>query len=117
MVAVLPETAWERFLRDHDEAALLALIRSLPERPAPRDVEYPEYHRICDIQLGKQAYRISRLVDVVDGEERLFIEAIKTPNLAEPGVPYQLRGEALRHWVVEESEKPAKKPIDWKRYL
>ncbi len=117
MVMVLPEKAWERFLADHDERALLAVIRSLPQRPPPRDVEYPEYHRICDVELCRQAFRITRLVDVIDGEERLFIEPITDPKLEEGGVPYQLRGEALREWVVEESRSPSKGPVNWKRFL
>lgn len=117
MVVVLPRQSWERFLADRDEAALLAVIRAQAWRPPPRDVEYPEWHRICDVQISGQPFRIHRLVDVEDGEERLFAEPVAKPNLNEPGVPYQLQGEALRHWVLEETRSPSKGPIDWNRYV
>lgn len=117
MMVVLSPRVWEKFLADGDEAALAAAISAQSRRPPPQDVEYPEWHRICDVQLCGQSYRVSRLVDVIDGEERLFIETTDSPNFQEKGVPYQLHGEALRCWVVEESESPSKGPIDWAHYL
>jgi hypothetical protein len=108
--------AWERFLEDGDEAAFLEVVRAWPRRRPSADVEYPEIHRICDVELCGQAYRVMRTVDVVDGEERLFVEPTEAPNYDTPGVPYWLQGEGLRRWVVEEGECPAKGEIDWEQY-
>jgi hypothetical protein len=59
-------------------------------------VDYPELHRIGDVELGGKAYRILRLVDLKDYSERLFIELTQSPNFKESGVPYRLQGAALR---------------------
>jgi hypothetical protein len=115
-VRELPADAWERFLADGDGPALLARLRVLPTRLAPRDASYPEYHRLCDVDLGGQAYRVSRLIDLDDGRERLFIEPTDVPNFDEPGVPYWPRGPALARWVREEAAGPTDGEIDWEAY-
>jgi hypothetical protein len=116
-VVVLPRQAWEQFLADSDEGALLAVIRRQPRRPPPQDVDYPEWHRVCDVQLCGEPYRVLRLVDVVDGEERLFAAPGTTPEGEKRGgVPYWLQGEALLHWITDETARPAKGPIDWEQY-
>jgi hypothetical protein len=112
----LPVEAWEKFLADGDGSALLARLRAIPTRQSPRDVSYPAYHRICDVDLGSQAFRVSRLVDLDDGMERLFIEPTDTPDLLEPGVPYWLRGQALSQWIREEETCPSDDKIDWESY-
>src|SRR5262245_5611044 len=102
----LPAEAWEQFLVDGNGSALLARVRALPTRPTPRDVDYPEFHRLRDIDLEGQAYRVSRLIDLDDGQERLFIHATAVACLDVPGVPYWLRGPALARWVQEEAANP-----------
>ena len=99
----LPASAWERFLADGDGPALLAALGAIAERGPPRDVDYPEYHRLCDVELSGQPYRVCRLVDVDDGRERLFIQPTDTPDLERPGVPYSLRGAELVRWVRSEA--------------
>jgi hypothetical protein len=112
----LPADTWKRFLADGDGEALLAQIRVLPTRSLQSDVSYPEHHRLCDVELGGQAYRVSRLVDLNDGREQLFIKSISTPSYDQLGVPYWLHGSALARWVREESECPTKDEIDWESY-
>lgn len=103
-------TSWERFLQDDDESAFIGAIRSAKfERPIG---EYPWLHRISDIQLSNKWYRVIRFVDEA---EQVFIQDCDTPS-AEPGVPYWLQGDALRRWIRDEEEAPAKGPIDWEQY-
>jgi hypothetical protein len=116
-VQELPSHLWEQFLADGDSSALLIALRRLPTRKPLQGRDYPECHRICDVQLGGQAYRISRLVDLDDHAERLFIEPTDFPDFTNGGVPFKLRGASLRRWVIEESESPAKGPVDWGEYL
>ena len=112
----LPRPAWERFLVDGDAAALLAAVRAKPPRARPFDAEYPALHRIRDVELDGVAYRVTRLLDADDGEERLFIEPTDVPDYAHGGVPYWLQGEALRRWVLGEEASPSKDVVDWEAY-
>ena len=98
LVRELPRQAWEQFLSDADGTALVAALRSLPTRGPLRDVGYPEYHRLCDVELCGSAYRVSRLVDPDDGRERLFISPTDHPDYHARGVPYWLQGAALARW-------------------
>jgi hypothetical protein len=112
----LPRGAWERFLGDGDGGALLAALLANPPLPRPVQAEYPEFHCLRDVDLGGRAYRVCRLVDLDDGQERLFIEPTDVPDLVVEGVPYWLQGEALRRWVRDESEYPTDDEIDWEQY-
>jgi hypothetical protein len=56
------------------------------------------------------------LVDLDDGQVRLFTEPNVTPGFDEPGVPYWLRGRALAWWVREEAVCPADDKINWQIY-
>jgi hypothetical protein len=113
----LPTQLWDQFLSDGDESTILAALLLIPIREPPRDVDYPEFHRICDLKLAGQAYRVTRLVDMGDGQERLFIKATDVPNLTDNGVPYRLRGVALQRWICDERASPSKGPVSWKQYL
>jgi hypothetical protein len=112
----LSAESWERFLADGDGLALLARLCPLSTRRPPGEVSYPEYHRVCDIELDGRAYRVNRLVDLDDGEERLFIEPTDAPDLLRPGVPYWLRGAALAEWVRQEAACLADDEVDWEWY-
>jgi hypothetical protein len=109
-------SAWERFLSDRDGEALRAAVRANPPLRRPVQAEYPEFHCLLDIEVGGRAYRVCRLVDLDDGQERLFIDETDVPNFDAEGVPYWLQGEALRRWVRDEAEHPAKDDIDWESY-
>lgn len=106
---------WEAFLADGDEGALRAFIGQHCEVTVECDHAYPQRHRIADVRLGAEAFRVSRCV--LCGE-RLTIRPID-PSAAssqEPGVPLWLTGKALRDWAQREAESPAKGPPDWDRY-
>ena len=102
----LSPTAFERFLRDNDARALVAAAGSVRDHSAGR-AQWPEVHRICDVVLDGQGWRVCRVVDDVTGDASLFVEPTETPS-SEPGVPYSLQGDALLEWVRAESVSPSK---------
>jgi hypothetical protein len=112
----LPASAWEQYLVDNDAVALLALLQSLPTRKPLREATYPIHHRLCDIELGGRGYRVTRLVDLDDGRERLFIEPTDVPHYGETGVPYWLQGSGLIRWIRDEEALPTDDEIDWESY-
>ena len=112
----LPVDAWEQFLVERNEPELLAVLVQLPI-VGPPSMEFPAMHRICDVELLGQTYRVCRFVDLIDGRERLFLEPTAFADLEEEGVPYRLRGAALCRWITDESESPSKDAINWEDYL
>ena len=111
----LPREAWERYLADRDGGTLLVTVRTRPPIRGPVQAGYPQYHRLRDVPVGDQAYRVCRLVDGEAGEF-LFVEPTHVPDFTAQGVPYWLQGEALRRWVRDEVECPAKEEVDWEQY-
>jgi hypothetical protein len=108
--------AFERFLRDRDEAALLAVVHEHGGRAPSKEVHYPVAHRICDVRLGGSVFRVVRVADLDDHTTRLHIYLTDSPSLTQPGVPFRLRGEALWRWLEDESKSPHDAPADWSRY-
>jgi hypothetical protein len=102
----LPLTAFERFLRDHDARSLLAAAGPARDH-SPGRARWPEVHRICDVVLDGQGWRVCRLVDSVTGNASLFLDPTDTSS-PEPGVPYSLQGDALLEWVRAETASPSK---------
>ena len=102
----LPANAFERFLRDGDVRSLLSAEGPTRDH-SPGRARWPELHRICDVVLNGQAWRVSRVIDTVTGQMTLFIEPTDTPS-PEPGVPYWLQGEGLLEWVRAETASPSK---------
>lgn len=94
--------AFERYLENSDSAALLAAIQA-HSIPLPADCDYPYAHRICDVQIGSDAYRVVRLADQ---SETVYIYLCDTPS-PEEGVPYWLQGEKLQRWfrLATQAEK------------
>jgi hypothetical protein len=72
---------------------------------------YPWNHRLDDVKIGDQAYRVSRCVTC--GEQLTFTPIAMSAINPEPGVPTWLTGDALRRWVSEEEEQPAEGPVNW----
>jgi hypothetical protein len=107
--------AWERYLVDGDAVALLTAVREQRCGPLP-GAEYPELHRICDIDLCGRAYRVLRYVDRAGGDPELFLVPTDVPGLDQPGVPYWLQGNALIQWIHDEIERPAEDQVDWEQY-
>lgn len=107
--------AWEEYLKTSDRDALLFAIEE-HAIPLPAKAEYPHLHRICDVQIGANAYRVMRLADEL---ETLFICLCDTPNLDLGGVPYWLHGEKLQLWIrletgVEEDDRfQPETDVDW----
>jgi hypothetical protein len=97
----LSASAFERFLRDHDARSLLAAAVPARDCSVGR-ASWPELHRVCDVVLDGQGWRVSRLVDSVTGGASLLLDPTDTPS-PEPGVPYSLQGEALLEWVRAET--------------
>ncbi len=108
--------AFERFLLDHDEAAFLVAIQQYGGHSPASDLDFPIVHRIRDVILCGDAFRILRVYDPDDRMARLYVDRTQTPS-DEPGVPYELNGQALHRWVVEESDEPTDGETDWGKYL
>ena len=102
----LPVASFERFLRDGDARLLVAAAGPAGEDPASAAV-WPEVHRICDLVLDGQGWRVCRVVDAVAGDTSLFLVPTDTPS-SEPGVPYSLQGDALVQWARAEAASPGK---------
>lgn len=113
----LPSQVWEHFLADGDASALLTSLSLVPSYDRPLDVDYPLIHRICDVELAGQGYRVTRVVNLSDCTETLFINPTNVPDYREPGVPYRLSGSALRRWIEDEIDDPEKGPVNWSEYL
>jgi hypothetical protein len=109
------QIAFEKFLMDRDEAALLATVREHGGRPPPEKLREPFVHRICDIPLKGEAYRVARAYHRDDDTVEIFIFPTKTPGFDVPGVPYALKGDGLRKWI--EDELPRRRMnVDWSQY-
>jgi hypothetical protein len=100
--------AWEQYLLDGLAAPLMTCL--LASEPAASRCECPDrlrslpfmdgpsfcfLHRICDVELNGQAYRVCRCVAC--GETLTFSPLGRAAT--EPGVPYALTGEKLRRWA------------------
>lgn len=87
--------AWESYLRNGDDVALISAITQFA-KPLPSEYDYPYAHRICDIKLGQQAFRVVR---IADESETIFICRCDVPDFVSEGVPYWVTGEKLRRWL------------------
>src|SRR3954470_15565183 len=92
--------AFERFLSDRDEAALLAAVRQFGGRAPSKDLDYPITHRIRDVRLGGSDFRVVRVADSDDRTTKLYIYPTDVPA-TQPGVPFQLQSEPLWRWVED----------------
>ena len=110
------QAAFERYLADCNESALLLAIQRYGGRAPSCDFDWPSAHRIGDISLGGSSYRVIRVFDPDDRSTRLYIYSTNSPHNAEPGVPFRLQGEALQRWIEDELQLPTKAPVPWSRY-
>lgn len=108
--------AWEKYLDDANESALLSAIESNKSK-IPDTFDYPYVHRICDIKLNGKPFRVVRVVDIKKKVIMLSINPTNTPRFQESGVPYELKGEKLFKWIEAEEENPSKEDTDWNVYL
>lgn len=101
--------AWEQYLRDDDEAALKDAINRFG-MPPPVNAEFPFAHRIKDINLNGQYFRIIR---TADPEETIYIIECPTPALETKGISYSLKGEELRQWVERTRQAEQQEENEW----
>ena len=63
--------AYERFVSDGDEAALLAAVRQHGGHAPSKELDTPVAHRICDVRLGGSGFRVVRVADPSDRTTKL----------------------------------------------
>lgn len=103
----MPTAAFDRYLRDGDVRAMLD--STVETCGAVERASFPELHRLCDVTVNGQSWRISRIVDLETGDATLFAERVDVPSDV-PGVAYFLEGAALIEWARAESAEGGKNP-------
>lgn len=99
------------YLESGDKSGLLAILEEYPEAVSAESGEYPDFHRITDIQLGSKIYRVCRQIS--QNEKLTFMEIDELKDQV-PGVPLWLEGEKLKAWAEEDSDTD--EPVDWESY-
>ena len=92
-----------------DGSDLLIFLNKHPEIINNKHGEYPDFHRIADIQIGENKYRICRQIS--KNEYLTFIEIDKVMN--ESGVPLWLEGKKLKEWAESDD---IDEEVDWEKY-
>jgi len=100
------------FANTGDGASLCALIATHPELCTSQVGEYPDFHRILDIRVGNQVFRVCRKIS--EGEMLVAVPVGEPSDV--PGVPLWLAGEKLHQWATDEIENPSDEPTDWNKY-
>lgn len=108
--------AYSRFLADLDADALLSVIASHGGVAPDSELDCPIAHRIHDISLNGNDYRIVRVYDVDTRDSKLFVFPTDVPG-THPGVPYELAGDGLHQWVLDELVEPTDEATNWEQYL
>lgn len=103
---------WEGYLKDGIAEPLLQFLLANPDVIGPCEHKHPYMHRLCDVRLNGQDWRVGRCILC---DERLDFSRTDYYS-SQPGVPYWLTGEMLKRWVEEEVEEPSKDAVDWERY-
>ncbi|MCF6189970.1 MAG: hypothetical protein L3J51_05810 [Cocleimonas sp.] len=98
------------YLKSDDEKYLLELLDKNPELIGIEYSEYPDFHRIIDIQLGSKKYRVCRQIS--QNENLILIEIDELMD--QLGVPLWLEGEKLRTWA--NSFDDTSEPVNWDSY-
>jgi hypothetical protein len=101
------------YLELGDKAGLLAILEEYPEAVSAEYGEYPDFHRITDIQLGSKIYRVCRQISQ---NEKLTFMAIDELRDQVSGVPLWLEGEKLKAWAEAEEDDSTDEPVDWESY-
>lgn len=100
------------FANTGDGAGLCALIANHPELCTTEMGEYPDFHRVLDIRVGHQVFRVCRKIS--EGETLVVVQIGEPSDMA--GVPLWLTGEKLREWASDEVDNPSDEPTDWNKY-
>jgi hypothetical protein len=104
--------ALHNYLTSGDEVELRNLISAHSEIISREFGEYPDVHRLADIKIGGQGFRICRQISQDESITLVPIEEI----FDTPGVPLWLTGEKLLLWASNETENPSDEPTDWDPY-
>ena len=119
------EAAYEQYLVDSDEQTLLAAVDAACRQPPPEEMDTPHAHRIRDLRLRGEAFRVVRTVDPTTWKTRLYIYELPAGYSEIEGVPLRIRGAALRAWFEdelarlereEEGDEVDPGQTDWSRY-
>jgi hypothetical protein len=103
---------WAEFLQTGECESLAQFIDKHPKiKKEECSHNYPWNHRLLDVIIGDQAYRVSRCISC--GEQLTFTPIDANAANREPGVPTWLTGDALKQWAREEEERPAEDPVNW----
>lgn len=116
IVTDLLAQAYERFMTDGDMSSFERAIEQHGGIAPPSELECPIAHRIRDVLVCEQWYRVVRVYDPDNRSCRVFIYPTETPG-EQSGVPYELSGESLHQWVMDELEEPTDGNTDWSKYL
>ena len=114
------QKAYKIFRKTGIKSELLKILKQNP-CSLPDHIDYPEIHRIEDINFGDCAYRVNRVWK--NGKAEFCIVPCTTPNFKGQGVPYKLTGWRLDKWIQDEKEleddedyDPCE-PTNWSYYL
>jgi hypothetical protein len=123
---------WQDCADNQNFACLIDFLDMHPTYSKGCGHSFPTLHRICDFVIDRRKFfgidrRAFRVTRCAECGERLFINSISKAQL-KPGVPYELTGAALQHWVVDATAERAEAllttdcraeqpPTDWSRYL
>ena len=117
----------KNYLPDHilenclDSGSLMELDRYLAESfsdSGTSNLDYPYSHRICDLRIKSQCYRLIR--EVFNNTEKLYVLACDEQSVGEStGVPYPLKAEQLQRWINDEESEDidSESPSCWQKYL
>lgn len=109
-------SAYSRYLADSDADAFLSAIASHGGVAPDSKLDCPVAHRIRDVSLNGNDYRVVRVYDVATRSTKLFVYPTDAAG-TQDGVPYELAGDGLHQWVLDELAEPTDDPTDWARYL
>ncbi|MCC9655270.1 hypothetical protein [Rhodopirellula halodulae] len=108
--------AYEQFLMDGDEVLLKSAIEQYGGTESPSELDCPFAHRIQDLVVCGDWFRVVRVYDPDDRSCRVYIYPFDTSFGGQPGVPYELSGDSLHQWVMDELEEPTDGDTDWSKY-
>lgn len=104
--------ALQTFIESGDVRAVATVLMAQPGLVDDATGQYPDCHRVIDLVVGGQSFRVIRCVSK---GEQLSLVRISHAN-ASPGVPLWLTGDGLRRWCADETDAPSKEPTDWEAY-
>jgi hypothetical protein len=103
---------WEEYMRGADSIRLANYVRAHPGLSELCSHSYPVLHRLQDIRLQGQVYRVSRCADC--NERLYFVNCDESCVSTKPGVPLWFKGRSLRRWIKEVVEPTIDGEDFWK---